>query len=173
MKEFIDYLESKSRPSLSNLMYLISGSLLLICFVTKITSFRIGVSFIDNIEWKGNLNSDDKLVQITFLVVLGYILFHIVREKLVHIYQEETELKLRNIYVNIYTVGDILDLICSLIVLVFMLSVFIQMYNTEIMFISFKACSIYVVVIFKVFSFISFRFKVRNMEVIDKALNIR
>ena len=173
MKEFIDYLESKSSPSLSTLMYLISGFLLLICFITKITSFRMRISLVDNIEWKRNINNDDKIVEITFFIVLGYILFYIVRKKLVYIYQEETEIKLRSIYANIYTLDDIFDLICSLFVLVFMLSVFIQMYNTEIMFITFKACVIYVVVTFKVFLFILCRFKVRNIEVIDKALKIR
>lgn len=170
MEEGIELLKCKNKPALSVLLYIFSGMIGLLSIISLISPFHINVGFLDNIVWKDNIANDDLLIKITFQIVVICFIFKILGRTIINFYQKKTNMEVRIIYVRVYTIEDILDLLCSIFCLLLMLSVFIQIYNTRILFISWKACFVYIWILSKVFDFWYRRFEVVNLKIIDNVL---
>lgn len=170
-KEGIELLKHKNRPALSILLYLFSGMLALLSGISLISPFHINVGFLDNIAWKGSIGNDDLSIMITFEIIVIYFVFKIFKIAIIRYYQEKANSELRMIYARVYTIEDILDLLCAILCLFFMLSVFIQIYYAKILFISYKACLVYVLILSKDLNFCYRHFHVKNLRIIDNALS--
>lgn len=170
LKDFIKIMDKK-KIALSISLYLISAGFLLMCLIIYMLPFRIDVSFIDNIKWNANLNDNNFLINIAVVSCAIYLLEYIGRKVIVWICAEQGIVKMRNIYANIYTVNNIVELINSLLILLAVMTIFIQYYKTGILFLTGKSIVIYGVVLVKTGIFIVLHFRYKNLKIIDNVLN--
>ena len=97
----------------------------------------------DNVEWKTNLDDKNILINIATASCVIYGIIYIIRKVIVRIFQEKNNAELRIIYANIYTADDIVELGNSILMLLCMITVFVQFYKTNILYISMKFILIY------------------------------
>ena len=170
MVETIIKILNKKKMSLSTLLYLISAVFILLCVIMCILPFHLTFPFVDNIEWDANLNDKNLLVNISVASCVIYLITYIIRKAVVRIFQEKSNSELRIIYSNIYTVDDVVELGNSILVLLCIITVFIQFYKTHILFLSMKSGLIYGIILVKTGGFCILHFRRKNLEIIDKVL---
>ena len=172
MPDFVEklvdkFIEWEHKPCVSNIIYFIGGILGLLSIFSLISSFSISVNFLDKIILKLSLNDSSYAVQIPFVLTIIYLVVYITRKIIICVFQNESNKKLRAIYATMYTIDDVVDFFCSAFSLLFMFSVFIQIYNTGVLFVSYKAVAIYVLITIKTVAMLVVHFKVRNLKIID------
>lgn len=171
LKDVLEFIrDEEKRPSLSNIIYLLCGFIGMLCVFSLISPFHFSTAMLDEVSWTANLSNSDLIVQMSIGTLVLSFLVYIVKEVGVRIFQEKTDNKLRLIYATIYTIHDLVDLVGSIVLLFFITAVFIQVYKTRIMYVSFGACCIYVVIGFRTLKFLWYRFRAHNLKIIDRAL---
>ena len=171
LNDFLEFIrDEEKRPSLSNILFLLCGFIGILCAFSLISPFHFSTAILDKVSWKGSLSDKDLIVQMSIGVLVLRVLVYIIKEVGIHVFQEKLENQLRLIYATLYTISDIADLASSIILLFFIIAVFVQVYKTRIMFASFKACCIYVVIGVRFFAFLWYRFRARNLKIIDRVL---
>ncbi|MBQ6885039.1 MAG: hypothetical protein IJN56_04800 [Clostridia bacterium] len=168
---FKDLLEPQKRPSLSNIIYFVCGIIEIIIIISIISPFHISCDFMNNIEMNADISNTGCLIHIAFWGLLVYIIVREIRKKLFRAFPQKDESELRYFHAFIYVVDDIVDVFSSIFSLLFILAVFIQFYKTQVVFASFYACVIYVIVAVRFFALIGSRAFAKNLEIIDKALS--
>lgn len=142
MVETIIKILNKKKMSLSTLLYLVSAGFILLCIIMRILPFPLEFAFMDNVEWKTNLDDKNILINIATASCVIYGIIYIIRKVIVCIFQEKNNAELRIIYANIYTADDIVELGNSILMLLCMITVFVQFYKTNILYISMKFISL-------------------------------
>ena len=87
MVETIIKILNKKKMSLSTLLYLVSAGFILLCIVMCILPFPLKFAFMDNVEWKTNLNDKNLLINISVASCVIYGIIYIIRKVIVHIFQ--------------------------------------------------------------------------------------
>ena len=64
MVETIIKILNKKKMSLSTLLYLVSAGFILLCIIMRILPFPLEFAFMDNVEWKTNLDDKNILINI-------------------------------------------------------------------------------------------------------------
>lgn len=170
MVETIIKILNKKKMSLSTLLYLVSAGFILLCIIMRILPFPLEFAFMDNVEWKTNLDDKNILINIAIASCVIYGIIYIIRKVIVRIFQEKNNAELRIIYANIYTADDVVELGNSILMLLCMITVFVQFYKTNILYISMKFILIYGIILIKAGGFCILHFKRKNLENIDKVL---
>ena len=171
VKALLDFLKLDKRPAISKILYFACGIIGIFCIVCLIVPFDIDVIFLRDIRWNENLCDKDLLVESCFWIIIGHMFWSVVKKLLVCYFSKENNVKLKEAYANIYTVDDIMDLIMSVVLLLFIVCVLAQIYQTGILYMSIRACFIYIVIAFKFLSFVAYRFRANNLKVIGELLN--
>ena len=167
-KAIVKILDRDNRPSLSKLMYLLCGLLGVFCLISMVSPFHFSWSLIDNVSWNANWADDNRVLNFAFLMTIIHIF--VLRKIVVRAFQNISNSELRIIYSMAYTIDDIVELIAAIFTLVFMFSVFIQMYKTQIFFQSGKAYFVYAITGINCVDFIFNHFRARNLKVIDNVI---
>ena len=84
--------------------------------------------------------------------------WNVVKKFLLCHFSKESNVKLKEVYANIYTVDDIIDLIMSVVLLLFIGCVLVQIYHTGILYTSMRAYFIYIVIAVKFLFFFGVSF---------------
>lgn len=169
-KAIVKILEQDNRPSLSKLIYLSCGLLGVISLISMISPFHFSWSLFENVSWNANWDSNNSVLNFTFEMLITHLCVFALRKITLHICKNTSNSKLRIIYSTAYTIDDIVELAAAILSLVFMFSVFIQMYKTQTFFQSGKAYFIYAIIGNKCINFIFNRFRVRNLQIIDSVI---
>ena len=170
-KAIVKILDRDNRPSLSKLIYLSCGLLGVICLISMVSPFHFSWSLIDNVSGDANWADDNSVLNITFWMVIAHLFVFVLRKIAVRVFQNISNSELRIIYSTAYTIDDIVEFVAAVFSLVFMFSVFIQMYKTQMLFQSGKAYFIYIIIGIKCMDFIFNHFRARNLKVIDNVIN--
>lgn len=169
-KGIINLLGKEKRPFISTLIYLLCGLLGIVSLISIISPFHFNCSLIDGVEWNETLTDSAKIVSLTFAILIAYLIVYILRKTVVYAFKNIKNSQLRVIYSIAYTIDDIMELVAAIFALVFMISVFIQMYKTQTFFQSGKAYFIYVIIGIKCLDFIFNHFRAHNLKVIDNVI---
>lgn len=159
--------KTQNKPHVSTLIYILSGAIGAISGVSLIAPFHCSTGFLDAIAWDENLTDKSIIVQLAFMALLTYIAYVLIRSCLIHLYQVTPATKLRRIYVFLYTVDDVIDLASAVASLLFMISAFLQIYNTGLLFVSLRSIAIYTWIAIRTIYFVVKRFAYRNMKIIN------
>lgn len=165
-----DLLEEKRRPSLSIIIYIVCGLIEILCIVSVISPYHFSIKYLDDVNFTGMVTDSDLIVRAAFGSMVIYLLVCIVRKIIVRLFQEKNDASLRKAYAIVYTIDDLVDLVVAGTSLVFIIAVFVQVYQSGTMFMSFYATCVYGVILFRVFAFLGYRFYVKNLAVIDSVL---
>lgn len=166
-----DSSELHKRPSISNIIYFLCGIIEIIIVISLLSPFHISCNFLDKIEMNTNVTNNDLFVRIAFWGLIVYIIVRVIRKILFYAFPQKDESELRYFHAAIYAIDDIIDALSALLSFLFVFAVFIQFYKSQIVFTSFFAWAIYIIVAIRFLAFIWARTFVKNLEVIDKALN--
>lgn len=169
-KSIIQMFSKERRPFVSTLIYLIGGLLEVMSLISIVSPFHFGWSFIDEVNWNKNLTDNEKIVSLTCVILVVYLVVYILRKAIVYVFKNTTNSQLRVIYSIAYTIYDIVELIAAFFCCVFMISVFIQMYKTHIFFQSGKAYFIYGIIGIKCIDFSFNHLRIRNLKIIDSVI---
>lgn len=124
-----------SKKSLSQVINLLSGALIMILFINHFTVIDIRLDFLDFIS-VNYANLSESIIMWIFAVLLFHnFIFKIVRyivKKCFPFNTEQDEFKYYNILVLIQTSEDVLDLMVSIYGLMFLLAIRSINVNTEI-----------------------------------------
>lgn len=127
LKEVFSSILKKRQPYISIVAYVLSGIIGLFYIISIKTPFRIELSFFDNVKWN-NSESYESLVLGTGIVFLCYIVFYIISRVIMYKGNRKRNVHLK-CCVALFTIEDILDLLCSLLSLSFMCSTYIIEYQ--------------------------------------------
>ena len=169
-KELIDWFKRKDRCYVSTLAYIFCGILSFFAVASLISPFSINVSFIDDITWKTNLTNNSPLVNVVLVLAITSTLSSIVRYCVIRKTDSLNNARYSNITAIFHTIEDIVDLFASLFSLLFMIAVFLQVYNRHLFFLSPKTYVIYPFIAYRVLDYLWYLFKTRNLNIIKKAL---
>ncbi len=169
-KEIIDWINRKDRCYVSTLAYILCAILVFLSVASTISPFSISISFIDNIVWKSNLTSTSLLVNITFIIDMLSLIVSFARNVALKKAEDLPNAKYKEKCSNYHTVDDIVDMFAAICSLFFMISVFLQMYKTQVFFATFQSLIIYVFIVYKMLSNLWYIFKARNLSIIERVL---
>ena len=167
----IEFMDRKNRPSIANLFFLVCGVLEILSFLSTITPFHISVTILDEIMWEKMLAEGDLLVNITFGVFILYGIICVVRRGITNAMREKRNSEIREIFAKVHAYSDVAELLCAIVSLVFIFSVFVQVYKASDLFISNKACIVYLLIGYKAYDFLFQYSKFKNLEIIDRVVN--
>lgn len=162
------YFEEKQAPYLSVCSYLTAGAIGVLCCISQIAPFSCRSEFIDSIVWSSNLERTDFVVIFPLITIILYIIYLCIRKCVLRTF-EITKKNYKPV-VHLIAVGDMLDLLASIASLLFMVSVFLQMYHTGSIFISDIAVVAYGWTAYKFLAFFYVRFANKNVEIINNTL---
>ena len=162
--------KAKNKPHVSTLTYILSGAIGILSGVSLVAPFHCSTSFLDAIAWDENLTDKSIVVQLAFIASLTYIVYVLIRSCLARLYQGAPATKFRRIYTFLYTVDDVIDLASAATSLLFMISVFLQIYNTGLLFVSRKSIAIYTWIAIRTISFVARRFAYQNAKIINNII---
>jgi len=162
-------LNSKHKPYISVLLYLISGIIGGICVVSNYAPFSCSSEFIDNIILKESLSDSQLVVQFAIWMIIIQLIHSVIQSILLNIFEATTDNQ--KWFTHLFTIGDLIDLLCSIASLLFMATVFIQMYHTGSIYLSGNAKVIYIWVAYKFLAFIYARYANKNVEIIKNSIN--
>ena len=163
-------LTSKNKPYLSVLLYLASGIVECVGWISVVAPFNREIIFLNSVVWKRNLSDSEFIVQFAFWVTLLYWVFCCIRKCWIYLCTNEPSEKIRAIYMHLYTIDDLIDLVASVTALLLAITFFLQVYNTGIGFISLKSSIVYTWTVYRSLAFIYIRFKNHNLKIIDNTI---
>lgn len=166
-----DLLEHVKRPSLPNFVYFICGIIEIIIVLSMISPFHIKCDFMSKIEMNTNISNTDLFIRIAFGGLIVYFIVREIRNKLFRAFPQKDESELRYFHATLYTIDDIVDTFSSILSLLFISATFIYYYKTQVIFTSFIAWAVYIIVAIRFLALIGSRAFAKNLENIDKALN--
>lgn len=169
-KETVAWFKKKDRCYVSTLAYIFCGILSFFSVASLILPFTINISFIDNIVWKTDLTNNSSLVNVALMFAIISTLSSIVRYCVIRKTDSLNNERYSNITAIFHTIEDIVDLFASLFSLLFMIAVFLQIYNSQLFFLSPKTYVIYPFIAYRVLDYLWDLFKTRNLTIIKKAL---
>ena len=170
VKGLIEWFKRKDRSYVSTLAYIFCGVLSFLAVASLISPFTINVSFIDDIVWKTDLTNNSPLVNVVLVLAITSTLSSIVRYCVIRKTDSLNNARYSNITAIFHTIEDIVDLFASLFSLLFMIAVFLQVYNRHFFFVSPKTYVIYPFIAYRVLDYLWYLFKTRNLNIIKKAL---
>jgi len=165
---FDHLLNSKHKPYISVLLYLISGIIGGICVVSNYTPFYCSSEFIDNVILMECLSDSQLIVQFPIWMIIIQIIHSVLQSILLNVFEVTTDNQ--KWFTRLFTIGDLIDLLCSIASLLFMASVFIQMYHTGSIYLSCNAKVIYIWVAYKFLAFMYARYANKNIEIIKNSI---
>ena len=158
----------KERRYLSATCYILSGMIGLLCCISTIAPFSCSSDFVDSIVWKANLSNKDFVVYLPLTAALAYLTGLLIRYCVLH--SIDVEDKTRKLFVHLFTVVDMIDMLAAIASLLFIVSVFLQMYNTGELFSSAIARINYSWIAFNFVTLIYVRYANKNAKIIDTAI---
>ena len=158
----------KERRYLSATCYILSGIIGLLCCISTIAPFSCSSDFVDSIVWKVNLSNNALVVYLPFISALAYLTGLLIRYCVLHLINVED--KTRKLFVHLLTVIDMIDMFASIVSLLFIVSVFLQMYNTGEIFSSVISWINYSWIAFNFVTLIYVRYANKNAKIIDNAI---
>ena len=158
----------KERRYVSATCYILSGMIGLLCCISTIAPFSCSSDFVDSIVWKVNLSNNNFVVYLPTVAASAYLLGLVIRHCVLRLI--EVEDKTRKFFVHLLTVVDIIDLFAAIGSLLFIVSVFLQMYNTGEVFASTIAIINYSWIAFNFATLIYVKYANKNAKIIDNAI---
>ena len=162
------FFKEKQTPYLSVGCYLLAGAIGVLCCISQVAPFSCSSEFIDSIVWKGDLAQTDFVVIFPIITIALYIVCLGIRKRMLR----KFEITKENYkpFVHLIAVEDMLDLLAGIASLLFMISVFLQMYHTGIVFVSNVTLITYAWTAYKFLAFFYCRFANKNVQIINNAL---
>lgn len=161
----------KKRPNLAVLLYFVCGWIGVAIVALRLVPFYIENSFLDAITWVRNLDDNMPIVKLVLFSFVFELIFCIIKDKILSgIDKKQGREKKCDNYASVYAIGDIVELLCAIILFFFIVSVFLQMHKTGVLFITNKAVIIYVLAICKVCWYVFQSFKHKNKRIIKEVL---
>ena len=169
--KMIEFLfKGKNRPHISVLIYVFSCAIGVLSATSLITPFHCNADFLDVINWEQNLSDDSTVIQLASGTTLAYIVYCVIRKLFLYFYRMESDARFIQIYTILYTIDDILDLIAAASSFLFIVSVFLQIYNTGILFTSNSATVVYTWIAIRASVFVIRKIAHRNEKLVRDAL---
>ena len=166
-----DIISRWSKKSLSQVINLLSGALIMILFINHFTVIDIRLDVLDFIS-VNYANLSESIIMWIFAVLLFHnFIFKIVRyivKKCFPFNTEQDEFKYYNILVLIQTSEDVLDLMVSIYGLMFLLAIRSINVNTEIFYATPLALLTYSGIILRFVESIVFHFYLSNLSIVNK-----
>ena len=165
-----------NRHMIPNLIYVFCGIFEVAYFVYIIFPFKININKLiklEILEWfqiETLLNYDMLLVKITFRSIIAHMVTYVVKGLVLYFKQYQNDNDYAKIAAFWYTVCDLVDLIGALMVLFLLQAVFIQYYQTGVLFCSNSAKFIYFIIAFRTIKFIIRRHHASNLKLICVAI---
>ena len=160
-----------SKKSLSQVINLLSGTLIMILFINHFTVIDIRLDVLDFIS-VNYANLSESIIMWIFAVLLFHnFIFKIVRyivKKCFPFNTEQDEFKYYNILVLIQTSEDVLDLMVSIYGFIFLLAIRSIYVNTEIFYTTPLALLTYSGIILRFVESIVFHFYLSNLSIVNK-----
>lgn len=160
-----------SKKSLSQVINLLSGALIMILFINHFTVIDIRLDFLDFIS-VNYANLSESIIMWIFAVLLFHnFIFKIVRyivKKCFPFNTEQDEFKYYNILILIQTSEDVLDLMVSIYGFIFLLAIRSIYVNTEIFYTTPLALLTYSGIILRFVESIVFHFYLSNLSIVNK-----
>lgn len=160
-----------SKKSLSQVINLLSGTLIMILFINYFTVIDIRLDFLDFIS-VNYANLSESIIMWIFAILLFHnFIFKIVRyivKKHFPFNTEQDEFKYYNILILIQTSEDVLDLMVSIYGFIFLLAIRSIYVNTEIFYTTPLALLTYSGIILRFVESIVFHFYLSNLSIVNK-----
>lgn len=174
LKAFLEWLKQKDRSYVATLFYVLCAILGFLAIGSMISPFSVNVKFLADIKWNTNLTNDSLLVNIVFvLCIISFALSciaYIVQKTVGNITLDLHNKVCRETHIILDSVADLFDFCTSFFVLLFMISVFLQIYNTQGAFVSGRGQVIYLYIGYKALSYLYTIFYNKNSKLIDELL---
>lgn len=164
---FEKMLKNENKLYASVWFYIFSGVIGGLCLITQIVPFRCSSSLIDSIVWNGTLSDTSLVVWLSFALILLRVIYYWIRYEILH---RQNVTKDNRVFIrHVLSVEDMIDLLTSTMNLLFMVSVFLQMYNTGELFISILSTVIYLWIVYHIVTLIFVRFESKNEKIISNS----
>lgn len=137
------YIDKEKKPYISLIVEFCSGFIGSLCVLTLLAPFSISVGFLDKINWKMDLHDSSSILYFALGAIAIQLICGAVTKEVMRKYHTNKNSDLQRVYTQLFTIGDIVDIISSLFIFVFVLAVFLQLYHTGIMYINWKASVVY------------------------------
>lgn len=170
LKEIFDIVEKKERPTLSKLIYLLTGMIMLTEIFLKIAPFKISIPFLENLVLVNHIEGNSPAVIILFWVWVIYISSLVLRKVILRCYSNVSDDEFGKICIIVYSICDVLDFIASVLSFAFIIFIAVQIYKTNIVLLTGKVIFIYVMIMFQFFDFIIFRIYHKNKKIVWNSL---
>ena len=169
-EKILSILESKNRPSLSNLLYFVGGIMEIIILISVVAPFQISSDFLDNINWSNNFSASNILVKVAVGGAIIYIIIHIICVLIKKRFTYTNNLKFKRAWICVQTIDDTIDLIASVTSFIFIATIFIQQYKTGEILVSKMAQIIYFLIAVRFLFLIIFRFYLKNRNIVEQII---
>lgn len=167
-KIFDSFIDGKHRPYVSVCLYVISGTLLLACAISFIAPFSFSFNFIDSIVLEESMSDSLLIINLAFWMIVAYLIHALAQKSILNHF--DVTVDSHKWFTHLFTIGDMIDLFCSVSSLLFVITISLQMYKTGILYTTCKANTIYGWVMYKFLAFIYARFANKNVAIIKRAL---
>lgn len=162
------FINDKHGTSISVLCYLLAGAIGIICGVSFVAPFYCRSEFLDSIIWRGNLENTDFVVIFSLVSIILYLICIGIRRFVLRIV--DVTMENYKLIVHLITIEDMFDLLAGVASLLFLFSVFLQMYHTGNLFVSDLAVFIYLWTAYKFLAFFYDRFASKNMQNVNNLI---
>ncbi len=168
----IEILKFNNRPFISKILYCISCTLLVLTIIINNGLVILDFNWLNKVKLMRQLSDNESIIKIAVIMGIIHIVFTCSKKCILHIFKDQPEEKLYNKYAIIYSIDDVIDLLSSIVICSFMVSVFIQIYKTGVFFSSIGAIFIYVIVVVETLKLIYMKFYGHSKNIINNVLEV-
>lgn len=168
LKEIFDIVEKKERPTLSKLIYLLTGMIMLTGIFLKIAPFKLSIPFLENLV--NHIKDNSAIVIILFWVWIIYIGSLVLRKVIIRCSSNVSDDDFGKTCIILYSICGVLDFITSVLSFAFIIFIAVQIYKTNIVLLTGKVIFIYVMIMLQCFDFIVFRIYNKNKKIVWNSL---
>ncbi len=154
--------------NVSAVIYLTSGLVGILAVLSLVMPFSCSADFLDSIVLKRNLSDSEFTLKFAFYTIIMCMVSGSARWVVIRKFTYESNKKIRHVYTHAYALDDIVDLTTAVASLLFIISVFLQIYHTGMPFVSMKAGAVYIWVLYKFLRLLYVFFANSTLKIIDK-----
>lgn len=164
-----------SKKSLSSIINILTGALIIIIFINQYTIINIRLEFLGFISIKNYIFTDNMIMWLLSVLLFHNFFFkiiiYILHKTLFCFNAEKYHLKYYHIKILIYTLEDILDLIISIYGLIFSITIYIVYVKTKTFYNNtYFELLTYIGIFLRFFETIFFHFYHSNLYIINKPI---
>lgn len=152
----------------SVLLYLLSGMLGILCVLSLTAPFRFEIELLNNLVYINTLSDSNWIVWMSFGISLLSLVFRYTNKIMLCNILKTPSDKYFVFYQHCVVADDLLDVMAAFLSFIFIFSVFLQIYATGQLFMSFMAFCLYTWIAFNCLAYLRIRFTTANKKIIEQ-----